>query len=158
RAARRCLPVEPAGSRAGASEVLRPDHHPGAGGACRAADLANGGSVPEVSHHGAARRPRALRPGPARILRSGSRVPRDLQRHLSGDDPVTATTPWPDLLTVLVVSGGGFQGLSLVKSLRESPRIRIVLVDSYEENVSRYFADAFYRMPEIAQGEAFVAS
>jgi HAD superfamily hydrolase (TIGR01493 family) len=57
---------------------------------------------------------------------------------------------------VLVVSGGGFQGLTLLKGLRESGSIRIVLADSYEQNVGRYFADRAYTVPPIAETDAFV--
>jgi FMN phosphatase YigB (HAD superfamily)/carbamoylphosphate synthase large subunit len=63
-----------------------------------------------------------------------------------------------DVLTVLVVSGGGFQGLGLVQALRESPRVRIVLADSYAENVTRYFVDSAHAVPEIARGDDFVAA
>lgn len=51
--------------------------------------------------------------------------------------------------TVLVTSGGGFQGLALIKALRAAGPVRIVLLDCYEESVSRYFADAFYLAPRI---------
>jgi FMN phosphatase YigB (HAD superfamily)/carbamoylphosphate synthase large subunit len=62
------------------------------------------------------------------------------------------------VLTVLVVSGGGFQGLGLVQALRESPRVRIVLADCYSENVTRYFADSAHVVPEIARGEEFLSA
>lgn len=62
------------------------------------------------------------------------------------------------VVTVLVVSGGGFQGLGLVKALRESSRVRIVLADVHRENVTRYFADRSYVVPEVARAEEFVAA
>ncbi len=62
------------------------------------------------------------------------------------------------VLTVLVVSGGGYQGLGLVKALRESPRIRIVLADSHRDNVTRHFTDRAYTVPEIARPSDFVAA
>jgi FMN phosphatase YigB (HAD superfamily)/carbamoylphosphate synthase large subunit len=62
------------------------------------------------------------------------------------------------VLTVVVVSGGGFQGLGLVQALRESPRVRIVLADCHAENVTRYFVDAAHVVPEIARGEEFLAA
>jgi FMN phosphatase YigB (HAD superfamily)/predicted ATP-grasp superfamily ATP-dependent carboligase len=62
------------------------------------------------------------------------------------------------LVTVLVVSGGGFQGLGLVKALRESSRLRVVLADVHRENVTRYFADRSYLVPEVVRAEEFVAA
>ena len=62
------------------------------------------------------------------------------------------------LLSVLVVSGGGFQGQGLLKALRESSRIRIVLADCTRDNVSRHFADRSRVVPEIARGEEFLSA
>jgi FMN phosphatase YigB (HAD superfamily)/carbamoylphosphate synthase large subunit len=61
------------------------------------------------------------------------------------------------LLTVVVTSGGGFQGLTVVKALRESRQVRVVLVDCHEENVTRFFADCFHVVPKVAAGEEFLA-
>jgi FMN phosphatase YigB (HAD superfamily)/carbamoylphosphate synthase large subunit len=57
---------------------------------------------------------------------------------------------------VLVVSGGGFQGLSLVKALRAVTGIRILVADCYAENVTRYFADAFFLVPLLKEEQAFL--
>jgi HAD superfamily hydrolase (TIGR01509 family) len=63
-----------------------------------------------------------------------------------------------DLLCVLVVSGGGFQGLGLIRCLRESAAVRVVLADCFEENVGRYFADGFHCVPPIADTQKFLAA
>jgi HAD superfamily hydrolase (TIGR01549 family) len=63
-----------------------------------------------------------------------------------------------DVLSVLVVSGGGFQGLGLMRCLRESPTVRIVLADCFEENPGRYFADRFHPVPGIAAGPPFLSA
>jgi HAD superfamily hydrolase (TIGR01509 family) len=57
---------------------------------------------------------------------------------------------------VLVVSGGGFQGLALIRSLRASGRIRIVMADCHADNVGRYFVDQFHRVPPVAERDAFL--
>lgn len=57
--------------------------------------------------------------------------------------------------TVLVLSGGGFQGLALVKALRRLPDLRIVLTDIHEHNVTRHLATAFRQAPPLADREAF---
>lgn len=51
--------------------------------------------------------------------------------------------------TVLIVSGGGFQGLALVKALRAVGGLRVLLADCHAENVARYFADGYYRTPML---------
>lgn len=50
-------------------------------------------------------------------------------------------------LTNVLVSGGGFQGLGLIKALRAVTGIRVLIADGHEENVARYFADAFFLAP-----------
>ncbi len=59
-------------------------------------------------------------------------------------------------LTVLVVCGGLFQGLGLLRCLRQSGRIRVVLADAFEQSVTRYFADSWRRVPEVAEAGPFV--
>ncbi len=61
-------------------------------------------------------------------------------------------------LTVLVVSGGSFQGLTVIKGLRYSDSVRIIMTDSSDENLGRYFVDCFYRVPEVAKKEQFLES
>lgn len=59
-------------------------------------------------------------------------------------------------INVLVVSGGGFQGLSLIKALRALTGIRVLMVDCYSENVTRYFADSFFLAPLLKEERAFL--
>jgi FMN phosphatase YigB (HAD superfamily) len=56
-----------------------------------------------------------------------------------------------ETLNVLIVSGGSLQGLTLVKELTESPIVRVVVADCYEEALGDYFADAFYTVPFVAR-------
>ena len=58
--------------------------------------------------------------------------------------------------TALVVSGGGFQGLALVKALRAVGPMRIVLLDCHAENLTRYFVDSFYQAPRLEPPQAFL--
>jgi HAD superfamily hydrolase (TIGR01549 family) len=60
------------------------------------------------------------------------------------------------LQTALVVCGGGFQGLSLIKALRVVPTTQVLVLDIYEENVSRFFADACFQPPPLTDPEAFL--
>lgn len=59
---------------------------------------------------------------------------------------------------MLLVSGGGFQGLALQKLLRESAEVRVVVADVHAENVGRHFADGFHLVPEVAALPAFEAA
>jgi HAD superfamily hydrolase (TIGR01549 family) len=63
-----------------------------------------------------------------------------------------------DNLNVLIVSGGSFQGLTVIKGLRYANSVRIIIADSSEENISRYFADMFYVIPEISKRKQFIHS
>jgi len=62
------------------------------------------------------------------------------------------------MFNAMVVSGGGFQGLSVIKGLRYSNRVRIVLVDSSPENISRYFSDASHTVPKVVNEQQFIDS
>lgn len=53
--------------------------------------------------------------------------------------------------TSVLVSGGGFQGLGLIKALRTVTGIRVLIADGHEENVARYFADASFLTPLSAE-------
>jgi HAD superfamily hydrolase (TIGR01549 family) len=64
----------------------------------------------------------------------------------------------PELATVLVVSGGGFQGLAVIRGLRRCAQVRIIMADCYGENVGRYFVDQFYRVPPISDRAGFLAA
>ena len=59
--------------------------------------------------------------------------------------------------TVLVTSGGGFQGMALIEALRQVPQTRIVLADCFEENVGRYYVARFLQAPLLKDEEAFLA-
>lgn len=60
------------------------------------------------------------------------------------------------LSSALVVSGGGFQGLGLIKALRAVAGTRILLADCFAENVARFFADAFFLVPLLKDEQAFL--
>ena len=63
-----------------------------------------------------------------------------------------------EILNVLLVSGGGFQGLALIKGLLQAERVRVVVADCFAENVTRYFAHRSLVVPPLAQEEAFVSA
>ena len=52
---------------------------------------------------------------------------------------------------VLLLSGGGFQGLSLVKALRARGNVRIVIADCYDVNVGRSFCDRYHVVAPLAE-------
>ena len=56
---------------------------------------------------------------------------------------------------VLATHQGGFQALGLIKALRAVARIRVLVADVNEENVARYFADAFFRVPSLKAKQIF---
>lgn len=58
--------------------------------------------------------------------------------------------------TALIISGGGFQGLALVKALRAVGHIRVLLADCYADNVSRYFVDGFFQVPILDPPQPFL--
>ena len=61
-------------------------------------------------------------------------------------------------MNVLVVSGGSFQGLAILKGLLASPRVRIVLADCFRETIGSYFAHRSYVVPEVANESQFINS
>lgn len=58
--------------------------------------------------------------------------------------------------TALVVSGGGLQGLSLIKALQELPDLRLLVADCHQENITRYFAHACFLAPLLKDEQAFL--
>ncbi len=60
------------------------------------------------------------------------------------------------LPAVLVTSGGGFQGLALVRLLSESDAFRIVVADSTPRAPTSSLADAFLQVPPVSQPERLV--
>lgn len=59
--------------------------------------------------------------------------------------------------TVLVVSGGGFQGVAMLKALHALGHLRLLLADCHEENLGRYMAHGFFKAPLLGERETFVA-
>jgi FMN phosphatase YigB (HAD superfamily)/carbamoylphosphate synthase large subunit len=59
------------------------------------------------------------------------------------------------LPAVLVLSGGGFQGLAVVRLLAESDRFRILVADTHDAGVTVPFADRFLRLPPVVERHAF---
>ena len=55
----------------------------------------------------------------------------------------------------VLVFGGGFQGLGLIKALRGVAGTRVLIADGNEENVARYFADAFFLLPSSKEKQVF---
>ncbi len=60
------------------------------------------------------------------------------------------------LLNVLLVSGGGFQGLAVLKGLLQATNIRVVVADCHEENVGGYFAHRCRVVPLVSEPDAFL--
>lgn len=54
----------------------------------------------------------------------------------------------------IVVGGGGFQGLSVLRSLR-ALKWCVIIADSIPESLNRFEADIFYVMPEVKYAEDF---
>lgn len=63
-----------------------------------------------------------------------------------------------DLPAVLVLSGGGFQGLAVVRLLAEGDSYRIVVADTYDTGPTVPFADRLLRLPPVAGGDAFAGA
>lgn len=62
------------------------------------------------------------------------------------------------LPAVLVASGGGFQGLAVVRLLREADAFRVVVADTTEDTVTAALVDATRRVPPVAERAAFAAA
>jgi FMN phosphatase YigB (HAD superfamily) len=59
------------------------------------------------------------------------------------------------LPAVLVASGGGLQGLAVIRLLSEADGFRIVVADNQEATLTASFADATRRLPPVAERGAF---
>lgn len=57
--------------------------------------------------------------------------------------------------TALVVAGGGFQGLPVIRGL-QSAGWRAVVVDSTHDNINRFEADGYHVAPPLAKHDQFV--
>jgi FMN phosphatase YigB (HAD superfamily) len=55
----------------------------------------------------------------------------------------------------LIVSGGGFQGLTLIRALEQREDVHIVVCDIYAENPTRYLCLDYHVAPSLSDGEAF---
>lgn len=64
----------------------------------------------------------------------------------------------PGLPAVLVASGGGFQGLAVVRLLREADAFRVVVADSTLDTLTAALVDATRRVPPVAERAAFAAA
>lgn len=60
--------------------------------------------------------------------------------------------------SVLILSGGGFQGQGVLDLLRASPGVRPIVCDIHEEGVTRYLTAEYRRVPPLAERDAFVAA
>jgi FMN phosphatase YigB (HAD superfamily)/glutathione synthase/RimK-type ligase-like ATP-grasp enzyme len=56
--------------------------------------------------------------------------------------------------TAIVVGGGGFQGLPVLRSLHAIDW-RVIIADSIPESLNRYEADAFHQLPPVKEYAAF---
>ena len=81
----------------------------------------------------------------AGVVQSRRRLAGDLQRALHRSSDV--------VITGLVVAGGGFQGLPMLRALR-ALGARTVVADSLRENPNAYEADAYAVVPPVADREA----
>lgn len=57
--------------------------------------------------------------------------------------------------TALVLCGGGLTGLALVRALRALPGWRVLVGDSFAENLASYEAHANHRLPLLKDADAF---
>jgi HAD superfamily hydrolase (TIGR01549 family) len=58
----------------------------------------------------------------------------------------------------LIVSGGGFQGLSLIQLLRADPGSVVAVADVYPRNVTTFLADHYEVVPPLREEQAFRAA
>jgi carbamoylphosphate synthase large subunit len=60
------------------------------------------------------------------------------------------------MINILIVSGGSFQGSTLVKCLCASNSIVVNLADCFNENINKYEADKFHVVPPINDKNHFI--
>lgn len=58
--------------------------------------------------------------------------------------------------SAVLVGGGGFQGLPVLRALH-ALGWRVVVADSVEQSLNRFEADAFHHMPQVREMQAFRA-
>lgn len=59
------------------------------------------------------------------------------------------------MTTAVVVSGGGLQGLAVVKSLRRVPGLRVLVADCHDDHLARFVAHGSLRAPLLADEARF---
>lgn len=59
------------------------------------------------------------------------------------------------MIPVLIVSGGGFQGLGLLESLQRLAHVAPIVADVYQDNVTRYLSPRYVQVPPLADEAAF---
>jgi FMN phosphatase YigB (HAD superfamily) len=55
----------------------------------------------------------------------------------------------------LIISGGGFQGLTLIRALQQRDDVRVIVCDIYAENPTRYLCLDYRVAPSLSDEEAF---
>ena len=60
------------------------------------------------------------------------------------------------MINVLIISGGSFQGSTLIKCLKYSTRVRIHLADCYPDNINKYECEVFHEVPLIRRKDDFL--
>lgn len=60
--------------------------------------------------------------------------------------------------SVLVVSGGGFQGLGLLEALQRIPTVRPIIADIHADNVTRYLCADYRTLPPIEARTEFCSA
>jgi nucleoside-diphosphate-sugar epimerase len=62
------------------------------------------------------------------------------------------------LPAVLVLSGGGFQGLAVVRLLSEGDGYRIVVADTHDTGTTAPFSERFVKVPPVVDRRAFAGA
>lgn len=60
------------------------------------------------------------------------------------------------MINVLVISGGGFQGSTLIECLKQSDHVLIHMADCFQENINKYECDVFHQVPLISSETDFL--
>ena len=61
------------------------------------------------------------------------------------------------MTSALLVAGGGFQALPMLRALRRA-RARVIVADCYEQNPNRYAADVYAVVPRVDRGAQFASA
>src|SRR5690606_13050793 len=59
---------------------------------------------------------------------------------------------------ILILSGGGFQGLGLLECAQAIPDVDPIIADIHTDNVARYLCSRYEVVPPLAQAEQFEAT